>query len=110
MEFYYSATADDLRQYFFYNPRTGAVIGQPSRPWGLGTSTRGAGERMGEVAPSGRFISWTTPGGGRARILRCDWVAWTLYYGTPPCGPLIHINGDMLDDRISNLREPADFM
>jgi hypothetical protein len=87
-------TQSNLMELFEYLPDVGQFL------W---KETRGPHAAKGGVAgfitPDGTWRLWV-----RDRVISAQTAAWIYVHGDPPPGPLKHINGDKLDNRIDNLR------
>ena len=85
-----------MKQFISYNPDTGEMT------WKQVMSNRA---KVG--SPCGANVD--SKGYGRVcfngKQYRAHRVAWALHYGFEPEGILDHVNGDRLDNRISNLRQ-----
>lgn len=88
-------TVDRLREVFISNPESGKLT------WRISTSIRTfAGDPAGRVCRYGyRRIDLD------GTTLFAHRIAWAMFHGSWPAGPLDHINRLKDDNRISNLRE-----
>ena len=87
-------TPSELRDRLNYDPQTGGLTWKKLRN----------SLRLGEQAKSldvGGYIQVNIAG----YVLKGHRIAWAIYYGQWPDGPIDHINGNRSDNRIENLRE-----
>jgi hypothetical protein len=108
---YPEITPELLRQLLDYDPETGVLTWKP-RPKSLFASD-GAYKRFhtlyeGKAAGS----LWTSQSGGKylqvrvlKTLLKAHRVAWAIHYGEWPSQCIDHIDGDGMNNRISNLRD-----
>lgn len=87
---------NDLKEWLTYDPKTGKFF---VRKLKTSQHRNKLGDEIGTVV-DGRFQIKT--GGNKYARSR---LAWFFIYGKFPYGVIEHINGDILDDRICNLRE-----
>lgn len=98
-----------------YRPFTGSLLWRPRGPHKFrGTIAKSpeaqsnifnnklAGKRAGSVAQQPFRVL-----GHMGAHFQCDRIAWALYYGAWPKGRVLHLNGDLADDRIENLVDEA---
>lgn len=90
-----SLTPDRLRELLHYDPETGAFTWRVNRP-----PRAKAGDSPRSPTRAGYFRASID---GRLHYLHR--LAWLYVFGEWPCGSVDHINGDVQDNRISNLRD-----
>jgi hypothetical protein len=88
--------SDDLQEWLTYHPETGKFTVKKLRP---SQHRNKVGNEIGAIN-QGRYQIKT----GNKKYQRSR-LAWFFSYGVFPEGCIEHINGDILDDRICNLRE-----
>lgn len=88
-------TAEELRSLLVYDPETGVFTAKVSI-----TRNRRAGEIVGYVAASGYIVI-----SRRGKNYMGHRLAWLYVYGEWPRGVIDHINHDITDNRIANLRD-----
>ena len=71
--------------------------------WKVDHGKMRAGDLAGHISSSGHVL--VSIGGVQ---LPAERIAFLLHYGRYPNGVLQHINGDPLDNRIENIREPLE--
>ena len=86
---------DALKQWFFYDPKTGVLT------WRMSNRYITAGTRAGCIGGKG-YLYVRLMG----KVYRAHHLAWLMHYGEWPDPTLVvdHINGDTGDNRIENLR------
>ena len=89
---------DDLREWLAYDLETGKFTVKKLRP---SQNRNKIGDEVGVIV-DGRFQIKT----GGIKYSRSR-LAWFFAYGAMPDGVIEHINGDLLDDRLCNLREAS---
>lgn len=85
---------EEASKLFFYDPKTGIVV------WNENRACIRKGERAGGLAGSGqRFVRV------RGECIMISHLALALTRGSWPTGQILHLNGDLDDDRFENLFE-----
>ena len=87
-------TADRLKEFINYNPDTGSFV------WAKNKARAVKGGCVGSIASNGYLMIKLD----QERHLASR-LAWLYCYGSFPSNYIDHINGDILDNRICNLRD-----
>lgn len=106
-------TPEQLRQLLDYDPETGAMTWRARRPdtFPEGKMTREHNASAWNAQHAGKAAFLTKSGNGYLqgfvfnRKLFAHRVAWAMHYGKWPKQQIDHINGNGLDNRITNLRD-----
>ena len=85
---------EDLKQSLDYNPETGEFR------WKVAAGRSGAGSLAGNVNSNGRFYIRF-----QGNLYKAHRLAWLLTYGKWPEKMIDHIDGNVSNNRISNLRD-----
>lgn len=93
-------TQDELKAMLNYNPETGEFTWRVNRRGHAGKSQ--AGTVAGFRRPDGRMVVSI-----KAKHYLASRLAWFYTHGVWPNPTVDHINGDLTDDRINNLREAS---
>lgn len=88
-------SVDELREKLNYDPDTGILTWKKLRN----------SSRVGQVAKSLDVAGYVQISFGTGCVHKGHRVAWAIYHGEWPTGPIDHINGCRSDNRIANLRE-----
>jgi hypothetical protein len=87
-------TPEELRERLSYDHQTGYLT------WKKLRNSLRVGEQAKSLDVSG-YIQVNIAG----HVLKGHRIAWAIYYGQWPDGPIDHINGNRSDNRIENMRE-----
>lgn len=92
-------TADRARQLLDYDPQTGVFIWKHRNGVGCGWNNRCAGKIAGSVFGNGyRYLSI------EGRKYKASRLAWLYVYGSWPNSDIDHIDRNIQNDSVSNLR------
>ena len=96
---YETMTKAELDALLEYHPETGAFV------WRVSRSSITKGSVAGSVTDKGYWAI-----GIKRNFVPAHRLAWLLHMGCWPKGPIDHINGNPLDNRIANLREVSQLL
>lgn len=85
----------ELREKLDYSPDTGVLIWKKLRN----------SKRIGQEAKTLDVAGYIQVSFGTGCVHKGHRIAWAIYHGEWPKGPIDHINGRRSDNRIANLRE-----
>lgn len=94
-------TFEQVHRLLSYDPASGILTWKHRDDAWHGWNTAWAGKAAGSSGSGGEGYSYVTIG---LRPRKAHRIAWLLHYGKMPAGFIDHINGDKLDNRITNLR------
>ena len=92
-------TCERAKELLHYDPDTGILS------WRLSRGTRAAGMKAGTIHPD-RYTSYLHVQVDK-RMYKGHRIAWLITYGKFPLGVIDHIDGDGLNNQLSNLRSAS---